>query len=62
VYEYYVCAQTAYVTFEGFKGSCCLRKVLSASNTRTFAVCERYLDKQADAMLKQASFEMRCME
>ena len=58
MYEYYVYAQTAYVTFEGFKGSCCLRKVLSASDTRTFAVCERYLDKQPDAMLIHASFEI----
>jgi hypothetical protein len=33
---------------KGFKGSCCLRKVLSASDSRTFTVCERYLDKQAE--------------
>jgi hypothetical protein len=58
MYEYFVYAQTAYVTFKGFKGSCCLRKVLSASDTRTFAVSERYLDKQADAMLIHASFEI----
>jgi len=57
MYEYYTYAQTAYVTFEGFKGSCCLRKVPSAFNT--FTVCERYLDKQADAMLNHASFDIR---
>jgi hypothetical protein len=32
---------------------------LSVSDTRTFAVCERYLDKQPDAMLIRASFGMR---
>jgi len=42
---------------KGLKGSCCLGKVLSA--TSSFAVCEMYLDKQAEAMLIHASFEIR---